>query len=181
MFSSRAVDQPASSTIEFDHRRSLLSISYVIQHNPLQFHLMIYMPTYESKVFASVAYSHSALGTCRSKQCLVRLLDLQPSLGPHRSVEIFSIDLRTSLLVLVPLRTSNSTMMISWPLSAAMDPMPLTATLVNRSLRVVTINPIWSFWISNHRSTWSEIIPAFFCRRYWKTRQPNWRLMEEVI
>ncbi|UJR21015.1 hypothetical protein I4U23_024115 [Adineta vaga] len=69
LLASIPIDQQSSSTIEFDQRRSQHAISYIIQQNHLQFHLIIYTPA--------------------NKQCLVRLIDLQHVLGPHRSITNF--------------------------------------------------------------------------------------------
>ncbi|CAF1138380.1 unnamed protein product [Rotaria sordida] len=71
LLASIPIDNQSSSTIEFDHRRSQHSISYVLQQNSLQFHLIIYTST--------------------SKQCLVRLFDFQHILGPYRSIASFKL------------------------------------------------------------------------------------------
>ncbi|CAF1326777.1 unnamed protein product [Adineta steineri] len=69
LLASIPIDQQSSSTIEFDHRRSQHAISYIVQQNSLQFHLINYTST--------------------SKQCIVRLIDLQQIFGPHRSIVNF--------------------------------------------------------------------------------------------
>ncbi|CAF0841430.1 unnamed protein product [Adineta ricciae] len=69
LLASIPLDQQSSSAVEFDYRRGQQAISYILQQNPLQFHLIIYTSTH--------------------KQCLVRLIDLQNILGPHRSIASF--------------------------------------------------------------------------------------------
>ncbi|CAF4073945.1 unnamed protein product, partial [Adineta steineri] len=46
LLASIPIDQQSSSTIEFDHRRSQHAISYIVQQNSLQFHLINYTSTY---------------------------------------------------------------------------------------------------------------------------------------
>ncbi|CAF4236649.1 unnamed protein product, partial [Adineta steineri] len=45
LLASIPIDQQSSSTIEFDHRRSQHAISYIVQQNSLQFHLINYTST----------------------------------------------------------------------------------------------------------------------------------------
>ncbi|CAF1389918.1 unnamed protein product [Adineta steineri] len=47
LLASIPIDQQSSSTIEFDHRRSQHAISYIVQQNSLQFHLINYTSTYD--------------------------------------------------------------------------------------------------------------------------------------
>jgi len=91
LFSFSPIDSQICPTIEFDHRRSQNQINYLLQHHPLQFHLITY--------------------TSANKQCFVRFIDLQYLLTSHRTIANFKLydDDKLALVCTNIMETNNGT------------------------------------------------------------------------